>query len=374
MNKECMGIINLSENDYYIKKLAYNRPIASIPIGGRYRVIDFVLSNMVNSGIQNVGIFSDEKYRSLLDHLGNGKSWDLNRKLDGLFVFSPNVIPQNMAPTKKGDIYNIYSNIDYIKRSRQKYVLIAPSYMICNIDYENMLESHKQAGSDVTVAFKTIYNANEEFVRCNTVNIGKTGKVLSIGKNMGVKREANICLEMYILEKDFLLEMIYDSISTGEYFYINDLIHGNVRNLKVTAYEHKGYLSCVNSVDSYFKTNMDFLNIETARELFYEQGRIFTKIKDESPAYYSGDAVVENSLIANGCIINGTVKNSVIFRRVKIEKGAVIENSIIMQNGVIKKNAKIKNAIFDKNINISEGKELKGDPKMPIVVEKNTNL
>ena len=375
MNKECMGIINLNKRGSYINKLTYNRPVASIPIGGRYRIIDFALSNMVNSEIQNIGIFADDRHRSLIDHLDNGKHWDLNRKIDGLFLFSPeNRSKNNSYGMKKGDIYNVFSNIDYIEKSRQKYVLISPSYMVCNINYKDILEQHKKSNHDITVVYKQVNNANDDFIKCSTLNIDEKGTVISIGNNNGSKKDCNIFMEMYVMSKNLFLNLIYEAVSTGEYSFIDDLIASNVDNLSLGGYKFGGYLKCINSIQSYFEANNDFLKTNVSEELFYSDRKILTKVKDEPPTFYASDAEVENSFISNGCVIEGTVKNSILFRRVNVEKGAVIENSIIMQNSIIRRNVRLDNVVFDKNVIVSEGKELKGDKKMPIIVDKNARI
>lgn len=373
MLKNCQGLINLSENEYNIKKLTEVRPIASIPIAGRYRIIDFVLSNMVNSGIQNIGIFSDYRFRSLMDHTGSGKAWDLDRKIDGLFLFGPNYNPMTTS-VPRGDIQNLFSNIEYLKGSRQEYVLISCSYMICNIDYSDMYARHMEDGADITIAYKEVDNADEDFIRQYTLNIGKTGKVLSAGLNMGHKKKANISMEMYIMKKDLLLDIIMDSIAKGENYYLNDAINLAIESLKVTGYEYNGYLKCINSIQNYYYANMDILDVEISKELFYSDRKIFTKVKDESPTYYSDDAIVGNSMIANGCVIEGEVKNSILFRRVHVEKGAKIENSIVMQNGIIKSGSYIKNVIMDKGVLITSGKELKGDTNIPLVIDKDRKV
>ncbi|SKB56236.1 glucose-1-phosphate adenylyltransferase [Acetoanaerobium noterae] len=373
MLKNCQGIINLSENEYNIKKLVNDRPIASIPIAGRYRVIDFVLSNMVNAGIQNVGIFTDYNHRSLLDHTNNGKAWDLDRKIDGLFIFSPNFNPLTSS-VPRGDIHNFYSNLDYIRLSKQEYVLISCSYMIANIDFRAMYQNHIKDGADISIAYTSVHNADTDFERCYLLNLGKTGRVVSVGVNMGHRKSADVSMEVYLMKKELLLDIIMDSIAKGENFYLNDAINQCINTLKITAYNHKGYVKCINSIEKYFEANMDFLNTEISEEIFYSERKIYTKVKDESPTFYSKDAKIDNSLIANGCIIEGEIKNSVIFRRVHVEKGAKIENSIIMQNGLIKSNANLQNVILDKGVVISENKELKGDKKVPLVIDKNRTI
>lgn len=369
MPKNCQGIINLSENEYNISKLTNTRAIASIPIAGRYRVIDFVLSNMVNSDVSNVGIFTDYNFRSLMDHTSNGSPWDLDRKIDGMFIFTPNFNPATTS-VPRGDMHHFYSNVDYIRYSRQEYVLVSCSYMIANVDFDGLYEKHVENGSDITLCYKKISNAHQDFKRCYVLDIGRTGRVLSAGTNMGHRPDANISMEMYIMKKEIFLDIVMDSISRGKSFYLNDAINESIKDLKVVGFEHKGYLKCINSVESYYEANMDLLNPEIAHEIFYSDRKIFTKAKDESPTFYGKNSKVRNSFIANGCVIDGEVNNSIIFRRVTVEKGAVVNNSIIMQNSIVRRDAKIDSLILDKAVTITEKMELKGDKRIPLVIDK----
>jgi glucose-1-phosphate adenylyltransferase len=375
MNKEFMGIINLNKKGDNLKELTGTRVVASIPIGGRYRIIDFTLSNMVNAGVNNIGVFSDQKYRSLTDHLGNGSHLGLSTKKDGLFVFSPeNTKKQVSHIMKKGDIYNIFSNIDYIEKSNQDYVIIAPSYMICNIDLKLAMDYHRNSGKKITMIYKNIDNADSDFIGTSVLNINEDNNVSSIGVNVGRKKKASISMDMYMMKKDLLVDMIYDAVSEGGYLNIEDCISEAVNRIEVGVYEHKGYLKCINSTNSYFQANKDFLNSDISEELFYSNRKILTKEKNEQPTLYTSTADVKNSFVATGCFIEGEVKDSIIFRKVHVKKGTVIKNSIIMQGGVIDRDVKLENVIFDKNVYISRYKELKGDEKLPVVVEKNVNI
>lgn len=367
MLKDYMGILSLDENEDNIRPLTFGRPLASIPIGGRYRIIDFILSNMVNSGIDNIGIFTKTKSRSLLDHLGSGKPWDLDRKINGLFVF-------NFGPIASydGDVDSLKNNMEYFTRSRQNYVILASSNMICNIDFRKAAEYHEESGKDVTFVYKKVHDGKRNFIGTDVINLEKDNSVVSIGKNIGKEDNLNIFMGIMIMKKEFVVEIIQTCLQTGCAKNIKDYIKNNLKNITTDAYEFKGYLQCINSVNAYFKASMDMLDEQISRELFYENGLIYTKVKDEAPTKYGENAEVANSLIANGCIINGKVKNSVISRRVKIHKGAQIENCIIMQGSEIHENVKLKNVIIDKNNIIEKKKELRGDKEFPIVIEKRS--
>lgn len=360
-----MGILNLNENETNIISLTKSRPLAAIPIAARYRIIDFALSNMVNSGLRNIGIFTQSKSRSLVDHLGSGKPWDLDRRLNGLFVFNFGI-----ASVSLNDAEMLWNNMEYIYRSKEKNVILSPSYMIGNIDYIEAVKYHEGKGQDITVMYKNINTGTKNFLNCDVLNIDEENNVLSVGKNIGAYDSLNISMEMFIMKKDLLISLINKCIQSGSYSTIKDAIYKNLKDIKVTAYEFKGHLQCVNSISAYYKANMGMLNLKTTKELFFSNGPIYTKIKDEPPTKYSDESKVKNSIIADGCIIEGIIENSIISRGVKVHKGAEIKNSIILQNCEIKENSKLSNIIIDKNVIIDKGKQLNGDEEFPLVIEK----
>lgn len=373
-----IGLVNLSESDYYIKQLTYNRPIASIPFLGRYRIIDFALSNLMNAGVDTVGIFLNDKYRSLMDHIKSGAEWDLDRKNGGIFYFSPYSNAETMTQLR-GDIHNYFSNLDFLTEAHGEYVIITGSSMVCNIDYQDVLKQHLETKADVTVVYREVSQSNVHFDRCSTVTLNEYENVVAVGKNIRRKdvvdkEKKKISMEMYIVKKELLVDMITDAVATGENVYLTDVLHYASAKYKVKGYKFTGLVRCINSTESYFRASMDMLDENNIVDLFFQDNVILTKVKDEVPSYYHPDSVVENSLIANGCKIEGTVRNSVIFRRVNVAKGAVVENSIIMQNGDIRENCSLNCVITDKQVIITEGTELKGDPKNPVVVDKGTIL
>lgn len=360
-----MGILNLNEIETNIISLTKNRPLASIPIAARYRIIDFALSNMVNSGLKNIGIFTQSKSRSLVDHLGSGKPWDLDRRLNGLFVFNFGIGSNSL-----NDAEMLWNNMEYIYRSKEKNVIISPSFMIGNIDYIAAVKYHEEKNQDITVIYKNINTATKDFLDCDVLNIDENGTVLSVGKNIGAYDNLNISMEMFIMKKDLLITLINKCIQTGSYCTIKEAIYKNIKNFNVMAFEFKGYLQCINSISSYYKANMGMLNQKTTKELFFSNGPIYTKVKDEPPTKYSDVSKVKNSIIADGCIIEGIVENSIISRGVVVHTGAEIKNSIILQNCQIRENAKLANVIMDKNVIIDSGKQLNGDDEFPLVIEK----
>ena len=277
MNR-CLGIINLDESERRMEELVNNRPLASVPFGGRYRIIDFVLSNMTNSGIESIGVFTKNKSRSLMDHISNGKPWDLDRKTDGLRVFNfGDDIPF------LNDVHNFYNNIDFLELSKYDYVLLSPSYMICNIDYAEALKDHIQSKNDITIIYKNVRNADSAFEDCDVVNLDENKKVVSMGRNIARSSVANISMEMYIMKKSLFIDMLEKCMLNGVYKKIKSFINNNVSALNVGTYEFKGYLACINSLNSYYNANMDLLKKKVAKELFNKDNPIYTKGKSEPP-------------------------------------------------------------------------------------------
>jgi glucose-1-phosphate adenylyltransferase len=367
---DVMGIINLNEPEDYLHELTQYRPLAAIPFGGRYRLIDFVLSNMVNSGITNVGILMQHKYRSLMDHLRSGKEWDLARKVEGLFLLPP---AYSNYPTQmhRGDVENFYNNLDYIERSRQRYVVIAGVNTICNLDYRAAVEYHRQKGADITVLYTEKNCTNQDCSEAIMLDVAVDGRVVDMQvKAPEVLEHQKLSMEMYIMDKSLLVDVIRNCIAHGDYDFIKHCMIKNLDKLKVYGYRHGGYLAHINSIQSYFAHNMDLLKPKIWQELFFRDGSIYTKVKDEPPSKYVEEAEVSNSLVAGGCYIAGYVENSVLFRGVKVHRGACIKNSIIMQRCEISGDTLLENVICDKDVRIASGKQLKGEINYPFVIRK----
>lgn len=361
--KDCVGIINLDEKEDYLKELIGTNTISAMPIAGRYRIIDFVLSNLTNSGVECIGIFTKRKSYSLMKHLSNGRPWDLHRKHDALKVFN-----YSEYDPIYDDIHSFIENIEFIKYSRKEYIILSPSYMICNIDYKKALEKHKTSGDDITIIYKNEDNSNNKFLRCEEIIIYNDNKVKSINSISEGRGNTNINMEMYIMKTSLFMDIIRDSITTGLYKKVKGFIVDNLKNLNVGTFEYKGYLACINSVESYFNTNKEILNVEINRELFYDNNPIYTKQKDEYPTYYSKESKVDNSIIANGSYIEGKVENCIIGRKVKIEKSAIVRNSIVMENCIVENNTIINNAILNSGNIIRENNVINGSSNYPTIM------
>ncbi|WHH61690.1 glucose-1-phosphate adenylyltransferase subunit GlgD [Petroclostridium sp. X23] len=365
--RDVLGIINNTKNDTYLKEITHKRSVASVPIGGRYRIVDFALSNMVNSGIRNVGILVQNKYASLMDHLRSGKEWDLDRKRDGLFILPPS--PDYFTSVRKGDLENLYNNLSYISRSRQKYVIISGANIICNIDYTDALKFHEDMNADITIIYHQCPTTTD-YSQCTVMEISDESRVTRMEFSPVNAKTDNLSMEMYIIERELLIDIIDECTSRGDYDFIKDAIIKNVDKLNIYGYLYSSYVARINSIQSYYKHNMDLLNPIIWKQLFSNPGLIYTKVKDQAPVKYMEHSEVKNALVANGCVIEGKVENSILFRGVQIHKGAHIKNSIIMEKCVIDENVMLENVILDKEVHITKGKKLIGVQEYPVILEK----
>ncbi|MBR2214630.1 MAG: glucose-1-phosphate adenylyltransferase subunit GlgD [Selenomonadaceae bacterium] len=364
--KTVMGLINLHEDGSLIRELAEKRAVESIPFGGRLRIIDFTLSGMVNAGILNVGVMLPDQDRSILDHLRSGKDWDLARRRDGMY-YIPAVKVDKEA--RSGDLKNFYYNLDFIEHSKQKYVLLTSGSFIYNVDFNKTLAFHHEHEAEITLAY---YTAKEESTGRNAVlKTDDGGRVTDIAEKSVVYDGTKICMGIYFMEKHLFVNLVRHAYERGGQDFLVDAIMRRLNDYKICAYEHQGYVAHIATTGAYYQANMDMLKPEVWGELFLNPQRpIYTKAYDSVPVQYKETAKVKNSLIANGCIIQGEVENSVLFRGVKIGKGAKIKNSIIMQKSEVKEGAVVENSICDKNVTISEGKWLKGAENYPYILEK----
>ncbi len=242
--------------------------------------------------------------------------------------------------------------------------------MICNIDLTEVMKFHEKNINDITIVYKTVSNADKSFIDCDVINVDSNDNIISVGENIGSEKESNINMEIFLMRKDLFIEIIYECIKTGLDRKVKNCIYRNLDKLKVKAYKFDGYLSCINSLEAYYKANMDLLNVRINNELFFDNGPIYTKSKDEGPTKYTKDSNVVNSIIANGCYIEGTVENCIISRRVHIHKDVHLKDCIILQNSTINAHSKLQNVITDKCTNITKGEELKGARNYPLVIER----
>ncbi|MBW5446826.1 glucose-1-phosphate adenylyltransferase subunit GlgD [Cohnella sp. CFH 77786] len=362
-----LGVINLIHEADEMGGLTANRCLATVPFGGRYRLIDFTLSSMVNSGIPKVAVFAHTKFRSLMDHIGSGKHWDLHRKGNGLFVLPPSM--EDQTDFGKGDLYHFYRHRDYFARSSPfEYVVVARSHMVSNVDFAKVLEDHRQRGSDITVVCHRGLEGVTGLARKAKVN--DAGRITEMQDHYGRLASDIVSMEMYVLSKELLLDLVESSLARGQDHFVRHAVMSNLDRLNVGAYLHEGWLGIVNNIPAYYRHSMELLKPDIWHELFFRNGPVYTKVKDEPPTRYRSSADVTHSLIANGCDIEGTVEGSILFRGVKVGKGAVVRNSIVMQNGVVGENGSLENCILDKEVEIRPLQQLRGASDLPFLAVK----
>lgn len=369
--KNTMGIILTGGKNDRLKDISAIRSSSAIPVGGKYRAIDFALSNMVNSGIKNVGVLTQYSFRSLMDHLGSGKEWDLDRRNDGLRVFPPFLSDENSG-WYRGTADALYNNITFLKRSYEEYVVISQGNCIYKMLFDGMLSFHINKNADITIAYRDMSDLKpEELVYLGIMELDESGKVLDM-QEKPLHPKTNLgSMGIYIMKREFLISLLEEGAAHGHYELVKDLIIKKLDTLNIYGYRFNGYWRNFSTIQSYYRCNMEMLNPDTRHELFIENGKIYTKVKDEAPAKYNDEAEVKNSIIADGCIIEGCVQNSILFRGVTVKRGAQIKDCIVMQGAVIDENASIQHTIADKNVVVTQNKFLKGEQNWPIILGKN---
>ncbi|OQB23510.1 MAG: Glycogen biosynthesis protein GlgD [Firmicutes bacterium ADurb.Bin182] len=371
---DTFGLIYTGESNMELRDLTHSRSVAAVPFGGRYRCIDFLLSCMVNSGIINVGVIAQKNYHSLMDHLGSGKEWDLNRKRDGLFILPPFMTRENTG-IYKGTVDALRSCMGYIRRSPQRYILLTGSHVIYNTTYNKMAEQHITTGADITIMYSRNSAAEPDGQYDDLrLTLDETGRVTDLALNpYRPKSDAQSC-DAFLMEKTLLEYLLEESVSHANYDFTRDILLKKTETLRMFGWEYKGYVARINSLESYFKHNMALLNRSVSEDLFNPEHPIYTKVKDEVPAYYAKGAAVSNSFVADGCIIEGEVENSVLFRGVRVAKGASVKNSILMQAAEVQEQCALDHVVLDKSVIIKRGRSLKGYDNFPIILRKGTVL
>lgn len=367
-----LGLVFANMHDTTLGDMTKNRTMGSVMFGGRYRLIDFPLSNMVNSGISEVGVITKSNYQSLLDHLGSAREWDLARKKGGLYILPP--FGNVESTLYRGRIEALYGAMSFIKHSRAKYVILSDCDVVTNIDYKPIVAAHIESGADITaVAHTGVYSSDD--IKTSTVfNIDADKNVTSVLINPDISGTCTTSLNVFVMSMDFLIETVNDAMARGNVSFERNILQEKCRELKIKIYEYDNYFSKLNSPESYFKSNMALLEPENARKLFVPKRSIYTKVSDNAPVKYDLDSKVSNSLIADGCIIEGEVENSVLFRGVKVGKGAKVKNCILMQGTVVGDNAELSYLITDKNVSICENHILTSSPQYPMYVGKGASV
>ncbi len=372
-NVNALGVIFPNSYDSLVPELVAERAMASIPFAGRYRMIDFVLSSMVHAGIDNISLVVRQNYHSLMDHLGSGREWDLTRKNGGLTIFPP-YAERNMK-VYNGLVEALASILQFLRDQKEEYVVIANGNIAVNFDFNKLIRTHVESGADVT----TVY-AKQELPPCimdeRSTNKDmyysleiEDGRVKHIRVNYRVPGVQNVSMTMYAIKRQLLIDLIEGAAARGLSYFERDVLLPRLDKLNVMAYECTDYFARITDMKSYFDENMKLLD-EANLEGLFAANPVYTKIRDDNPTRYINGAAAKHIMAADGCVIEGEVENSVLFRGVKIGKGAKVKNCVLMQDTVVEAGANIEYVISDKNVIISAGKEVKGTDTFPVYVEK----
>ncbi len=373
-NANALGIIFPNSYDNLVPELVTERLMASIPFASRYRMVDFILSSMVNCGIGNVSIIVRKNYHSLMDHLGSGREWDLTRKNGGLNIVPP--FAEKGVAVYNGRVEALASIIAFLKSQKEKYVVMSDANIAVNFDFKALIDAHIESGADVTVAYKEepipagmmdSPTVSKDLYYTLGIEDGRVKKIYINSKEPGVQ---NLSMNIYVIDREFLIDQISTAFVRGYVYFERDILAPQISELNVQAFKFDGYVARISDMKSYFDENMKLLDDENLDGLFAGNS-IYTKIRDDNPTRYINGASAKNIMAADGCVIEGEVEDSILFRGVKIAKGAKVKNCVLMQGTVIEAGADIEYVITDKNVTITADKELKGTDSFPVYVAKH---
>ncbi|WP_044913439.1 glucose-1-phosphate adenylyltransferase subunit GlgD [Butyrivibrio sp. WCE2006] len=372
MANRAFGVINSAANYIRVEGLHDYRPIGAFSFLGRFRVIDFPISNMSNSGFDRIQVCLNSRPRSIVEHIGSGRHYNINSKRGAIQMF----FTQNNGASSiyNTDINAYIENLEQIERMPQDYVVIAPSYMIYKQNFQELLDQHVASGTDITLLYHKVDQAKEFYRACNVVTLNRQKGVESLERNMGTAKEKNISMDTYVMSKEIFIDLIKKSRKESSAYSLADMIGLACNELDVRGIQHKGYFAAITSLDDYYRANMEMLDYATSMEFFKSDWPFYTKTTDACPTQYFHGAKVTNSLICNAGLIEGTVENSIIGRNVHIGKGAVVRNSIVLAYNNIADGVYIENAVIDKWADIKHVKKVASNSVTPAYVKRNDRL
>ena len=367
-NTNALGIIFPNSYDNTVPELVTERAMASIPFAGRYRMVDFVLSSMANCGISNVSIVVRKNYHSLMDHLGTGREWDMARRHGGLNIVPP--FAEKGVRIYSGRVEALGSILSFLEHQKEKYVVMSDANIAVNYDFNALLAAHQASGADVTVAYQKTEIPEGRKNDNYTLTIDSDGRVTELLFNDYRSGVQNLDLNIYVLERETLIKLVKDATARGLIYFERDILAHNVNILNIHALEYTGYVAHVCDMKSYFDENLKLIDEKNLNALFPKQSPVYTKIRDDNPTRYINGSRAKNIMAADGCVIEGDVENSILFRGVKIAKGAKVRNCVLMQGTSVEAGASLEYVITDKNVTVTEYKELKGNDAFPVYVAK----
>ncbi len=366
---DVIGILYAYVHEERVRELTQNRVMASVPYGGRYRLVDFSLSNMVNSGINKVGVITEKNYQSLMDHLGSGKAWDLSRKREGLYL-----LPPFGAETTRteGKISSLDSIMRFLRNSHEEYVLLSDCDTVANIDFKDVFRFHSEKEADITVIYR--HGASPDIDKNVVYTVDPEGFVRDMLVKRGSDADCNYGMGIYLIGRKKLMELVQECMSRNLYDFDRDLMQRHLRELRVFGYEFIGTAYQINSFGSYFNANMALMDPKVRNQLFLSDRPIYTKVRDDMPARYGLGCSVTNSLVADGCMIDGEVENCILFRGVRIKKGAKLKNCVIMQDTVVGEGTRLDYVVADKEVVFESNRTMMGSQSYPVFVAKGSKV
>lgn len=369
---KAFGIVNFAGNHVQVEGLQDYRPVGAFSFLGRYRVIDFPISNMSNSGIDHIQVYIKRKPRSLTEHLGTGRHYNINSKSGRLHIlYAQSGVENSIYNT---DIAAFEDNMESIESVKHPYVVIAPSYMVYTMDYEELLNTHIESGADITLAYHAIDNAKENCLNCYTLDLNRQKGVQSLEHNLGTAKNKNIFMDTYVMKKELFMDLVKKARKLSSLYTLADIVNLSCQELDVRAVSHRGYFATITDFKSFYNANMSLIDMKNATTLFDGKWPIYTRTNDSCPTTYYEGADVKKSVVSNGCLIEGTVENSVIGRGCVIKKGAVVKDCVVLPEVVIGEDVTLQGQVIDKHAKIVHVKELNATADAPGYIRRKDTL
>lgn len=369
-----LGIVTYNDPNVYVRGLQEYRPIAGFNFLGRYRFVDFPISNMTNSGIDEIQVFINGNPRPMIEHIGDGRQYNINSKhgsLDLVPYYNENGHTNaKFAP----DVETYVTNINQIVDNKNDYVIVAPVNMLYTANYKELLDQHIQSGADVSILYQNVDDAKTKYINCDVLQMNRQKGVLKIEMNLGNYKTRCLSMQTYILSKDIFVQLITEARKVSSMYWFKDIVNDHCADMDIRGINYRGDVYCIYDLKSYFHSNLALLEEQNMKQFSKDTWPIYTRTSDTAPAIYLNGGNASGSFVANGCQISGTIKHSVIGRGSIIGKGAQIENCVIMSDVVIGDNAVLKNVIVDKHSHILKKKELIGEFDEPLYIGRRENV
>ncbi len=363
-----MGII--FANDASMGELTNKRTIGSIPFGGRYRQIDFQLSNMAAAGIRHVGVISRHNYQSLINHIGSGEEWGMELEEGGLEFLTP--FAMSTSHSYRGKLENLFFAMNFLDYGPDdEYVVMADASILYNIDINSVLASHIDSGKDLTVVTKAGYaDGNRQLDLA--IKLDAAGEIADLAVDYVAPSDYLASMDLFVISKVLLRKLVREFIARNLFHMDRDLVLGSWQrgDLSINVYQFPGLAMFNDSVEGYFHNSLALLDSTIRHDLFYYNHPVYTKVRDRVPSYYGEESHIDNCIVADGCMLEGNVSECILFRQVTVKEGAQVENCVVMNDTVIGENSQLKYVILDKDVVVRPGAKLIGTPSNPIIIKR----